>query len=116
MTKEEAIKLHDSGFWKDMSYEERAKFQLFEPLLCMPFGVFHEAVEKALGRPVYTHEFGTNMDGLRRELLGERPAPTLEEIIDLIPKDKQLIIATKTEDWERYKASQAPPSSQDDSK
>jgi len=28
----------------------------------------HEAVEKALGRPVYTHEFGMNRQGLKDEI------------------------------------------------
>ncbi len=93
MTKEQAIALFESKFWEPMSYVERATFQLFERKLCMPFGVFHEAVEKALGRPVYTHEFGLNLDGLKKELMGENPAPTIEQIINIIPVDKQLIIA-----------------------
>ena len=92
MTKKEAIALHDSKFWEPMTYAERAKFQLFEPKLCMPFGVFHEAVEKALGRPVFTHEFGLNLDGLKRELLQISPAPTMEEIIDLVPAEKRIIV------------------------
>ena len=66
MTKEEAIALHDSKFYETMSYKERAMFQMFEPLLCMPFSVFHEAVEKTLGRPVWTHEFLG--DNLKKEL------------------------------------------------
>jgi hypothetical protein len=93
MTREEAIALHDSGFWKDMTYEERARFQLFERKLCMPFGVFHEAIEKALGRPVYIHEFGSsNVNNLKKELLGEAPAPTLEDIINMIPEEKRVFI------------------------
>lgn len=66
MTKEEAIKLHDSKFWEPLSFAERAKFQMNEPLLCMPFSVFHEAVEKTVGRPVFTHEFA--FDGIREEV------------------------------------------------
>lgn len=92
MTKDEAIKLAESGFWETMSSREIATFQLFEDRLCMPFGVFHEAIEKALGRPVYTHEFGFNRDGLKRELLGEAPAPTLEDILNLIPADKRVVV------------------------
>lgn len=92
MTQEEAIQLAESKFWETMTFEERAKFQLFEPLLCMPFDIFHEAVEKALGRPVWTHEFGLNMDGLRREIMKEAPAPTMSEIIDMIPVDKRIIV------------------------
>jgi len=92
MTKDEAVALYDSNFWEKMNYKERAMFQMFEPLLCMPFGVFHEAVEKTLGRPVYTHEFGINYEGLKKELLGEQKAPTLAEIINMIPEDKRMVI------------------------
>lgn len=66
MRKEDAIALSESKFWETMSYRDRAMFQMFEPLLCMPFDVFHEAVEKTLSRPVFTHEFGLNTEGLRK--------------------------------------------------
>ena len=92
MTKDESIKLAESKFWETMTYEEIAKFQMFEPKLCMPFGVFHEAMEKTLGRPVYTHEFGLNYKGLQKELLGECPVPTMEDIINMIPAGKRIIV------------------------
>lgn len=95
MTEEKAIALHESRFWETMSYREKAMFQLFEERLCMPFDVFHEAIEKTLGRPVFTHEFGLNVEGLRREIMGEAPAPTLEEIINLIPAEKRIIVIEK---------------------
>ena len=41
-------------------------FQLYEERLCMPFPLFHKAVEEALGRPVYTHEFA-GVENLRQE-------------------------------------------------
>jgi len=94
MTKEEAIKLAESGFWETMTDRERATFQLFEDRLCMPFGVFHAAIEKTLGRPVYTHEFGLDRVGLQRELLGDRPTPTIEDILNLIPADKRVVVVT----------------------
>ncbi len=93
MTKEEAIKLMDTKFWETMTLKERAMFQMFERRLCMPFDVFHEAVEKTLGRPVWTHEFGLNCEGLKKELLGEAPAPTMEDIINMIPAEKRMIVA-----------------------
>lgn len=92
MTKEQAIALYESKFWEPLTYRERATFQLFEELLCMPFGVFHEAMEKTLGRPVFTHEFGLNYEGLKSELIGEKPAPTMDEIIALIPEEKRIIL------------------------
>ena len=91
-TKEEAIEFARSEKWKDMTYEERAVLQLFQKRLCIPFDVFHEAITKALGRPVYTHEFGLNWEGLMAELLGTKEAPTLEEIIEMIPEEKRFII------------------------
>lgn len=92
MTKEEAIKLSESKFWETMSFEVRAKFQLFEVRLCMPFAVFYEAMEKTLRRPIFTHEFGLNYEGLKKELLGEQPPPTMEDIINMIPEDKRIIV------------------------
>ena len=92
MTKEQAKKLFKTRFWEEMDFRQRATFQLFENRLCMPFDVFHEAVEKALGRSVWTHEFGLNRDGLQRELLGKQSPPTFEDIINLIPADKRIIL------------------------
>jgi hypothetical protein len=77
LTKEQAIALYESGFWKDMAYVERAKFQIMEERLCMPFDVFHEAISKALGRPVWTHEFGLNRGGLIKELFDGAPPRAL---------------------------------------
>jgi hypothetical protein len=92
MTKDEAVALYDSGFWKEMPCEAIAKFQLMEDRLCMPFAVFHESVEKALRRPVFTHEFGLNREGLIKELFDGAPAPGLEDIINLIPEEKRIVI------------------------
>ena len=94
ITKEKAIELARSGFWKNLTYRERAIFQLSQQLLCMPFSVFHEAVEKTLGRPVLTHEFA-RPDLLMEELIGLKKAPTFQDIVDLIPKHKKIIIIKK---------------------
>ena len=92
MTREQAIKLAESRWWEGMPPKDIATFQLHEERLCMPFDVFHEALEKAIGRPVFTHERGLDAEGIKRELLGDRPAPTMEEIIALIPADKRVIV------------------------
>lgn len=92
MTKKQAIELFESGFWETMTFEDRAKFQLFETKLCMPFDVFQEALEKTLERPVFTHELGLNVDGLKKELLGEDPCPSLTDILDLIPEEKRIVV------------------------
>jgi len=92
MTEEEAIKLAKSGWWKNKSSEDIVKFQLFEKKLCMDFSAFHKALEDVLKRPVYTHELGMNYEGLCREFLGEKEKPTPQEIIDLIPEVKRVIV------------------------
>lgn len=90
--KEKAIALAESKWWIGKSHREIANFQLFTTELACPFDVFHEAVEKSLGRPVFTHEFGRNWDGICDEFLGHAEAPTLEQIIELIPAEKRLIV------------------------
>jgi hypothetical protein len=57
LTKAKALELFESNWWEFASHREIAQFQLHEDRLCRPFDVFHEAVEKTLGRPVFTHEF-----------------------------------------------------------
>lgn len=90
MTKAKAIKLAQSRWWDGLPAEAIVAFQLYEPLLCMDFGDFHKAVEEALGRPVWTHEFA-NGDSLKSEFEGKKSKPSMEEILNLIHKDKRLI-------------------------
>lgn len=92
LTTEQAIEFANSGAWKEMSFRQRAEFQMLQRKLCMPFEVFHEAVEEALGRPVYTHEFGLNYDGLLAELFEGKEPPTLQEIIEMLPAEKRVIV------------------------
>lgn len=57
LTEDEAIQIASIRWYEAKTPREIVDFQLFEPLLCMPFAQFHKAVEAALGRPVWTHEF-----------------------------------------------------------
>lgn len=91
LTKEQAIAFGESKAYEGMSSRQIAQFQLSQRKLCMPFNVFHKAVEEALGRPVYTHEF-VNPELLLKELIGDIPTPTLEEIIKQIPAEKLILI------------------------
>jgi hypothetical protein len=84
MTREEAIAKAETGWWKNATPREIVAFQLYEDLLCMPFGDFHGAVESALGRSVWTHEFA-GREHLQREFeSGQRetlnPLETLERV------------------------------------
>ena len=99
LTKKEAIEIHDSEIWKTWTKEKIAYFQLKQDRLCVPFDVFHESVEYCLKRPVYTHEFGSlNREGLIAELEEKKVAPTIDEIIGMLPKDKTIIIKSKLKD------------------
>lgn len=92
LTKEQALAFYENKCYEKMDYHQRAEFQIDQDRLCMPFDVFHEAIEKALGRPVYTHEFGFNREGLRKELLGEKEPPTFDDIINMIPENKRCVL------------------------
>jgi len=74
-----------------MSDADLVKMQLFQDRLCMPFNEFHRAIESVLGRPVWTHEFGSR-GNLKAEYLGEKAAPTFDEIMALIPEEKRILI------------------------
>ena len=92
ITKEQAIELSESNFWEDMSHKEIAKFQINEKLLCMPFDIFHQAIDKTLGRPVFTHEFALNAKGIKKEINGEIGPPSFEDVMNLIPAEKRIIV------------------------
>lgn len=92
LTKEQAIAFYTNRCYDNMTYRQIAEFQMEQDRLCVPFDIFHKAIEKTLGRPVFTHEFALNREGLRKELYGEKEAPTFEEICGLIPKEKLILI------------------------
>jgi len=89
-----AIVLAKTKWWVGRDPREVTRVQLFTVELCMDFAAFHEALEKSLGRPVFTHELGMNFEGIVQEFLGERDAPTMEEILELIPAQKRIVIST----------------------
>ncbi|MBR4757397.1 MAG: hypothetical protein IK084_01175 [Bacteroidaceae bacterium] len=97
LTEKQAIAFHDSEVWKDWTSRQIAEFQLEQDRLCIPFDVFHKAMEETLGRPVWTHEFAFSRDELRKEMYGEKPTPSFEEIINLIPANKRTLIWNTSE-------------------
>ncbi len=91
LTEAQAIEIAKSNVWKDWTSEQVVRFQLFQKRLCMDFSHFHKCISEVLGRPVFTHEFAFR-DDLIREYLGDKESPTFEDIINLIPEGKRLII------------------------
>ena len=88
ITRDRAIALWKTAWWVGRGAREIARFQLLTRELCMPFRLFHQALEEALGRPVFIHELGFNTDGIIHEFIGEADPPTLDEILALIPSDR----------------------------
>lgn len=93
ISRETAIKIAESGLWEDWSDEEKVRFQLYQSRLAMPWGEFRGAVERVLGRDVWTHEYASgNVEALRAEYESKQPTPTFEDIVNLIPADNLVII------------------------
>ena len=90
--REAALALIETKWWEGKTDREVAEFQMSTAELCMPFDLFHKAIEKALGRPVFTHEFGMNFDGIWDELFHGGKAPTFEEVMNMIPEDKRIVV------------------------
>ncbi len=84
-----ATALFASQWWLNRTTREIVKFQLFTEELCLPFGIFHHALKEVLGRPIWIHEFGFGVEELIQEFLHERDAPTLTEILALLPPTQQ---------------------------
>jgi len=91
LTTEQAIAMAKSGVWKEWTAEQVVRFQLFQKRLCMDFSYFHKCLEEVLGRPIWTHEFAFREE-LIKEYLGVKKPPKLEDIINLIPEEKRLVI------------------------
>ena len=96
LSKKEAKKLYDSEEWKQWDKTVLASFQLKQDRLCVPFDVFHEAIEKLLDRPVFTHEFAFR-DSLIKEAEGKIGKATFDDVLNKIPKhllDKTIVVVT----------------------
>lgn len=91
LTREQAIAVASGGEWKDWTDEEVVRFQLYQKRLCMDFDRFHQALGKVLNRPVFLHEMA-DFESLQAEYEGKKSAPTFEEIINMIPEEKRVII------------------------
>lgn len=79
MTEAQAIRFYQSGKWKRWPKARLGAFCLRQKLLCVPFDVFHECIEVALGRPVWAHEFA-DQASLIAELEGRKPTATIDDV------------------------------------
>lgn len=93
ITQQEAIALGKSNALMDLPPKDRAMFQLHQQFLAYDFGQFQLDMEELLGRPVWTHEFA-NAERLKAEAAGKIPALTLDQIMDMIPAEKRILVVT----------------------
>jgi len=91
LTREEAITKNNSKWWLNKSAKEIVDFQLYEDRLCMPFDEFHKAMEFALNRPVFTHEFA-DAKTLKEEYEGKRKYDGIIPSIKRVAGDKPILI------------------------
>lgn len=82
-------KYGDNNWWVSADNREVAFMQLHEDILLVPFDRFHEGIEELLNRPVWTHEFGVNVEALKKEAKiawegGKDYTPTEEEITNRV--------------------------------
>lgn len=94
LTQEQAIALARSRGLMDLPPRERALFQLRQQFLAMDFSQLQSDVESATGRPVWTHEF-VDPESLLKEILGEREAPTWDEIVAMLPAESVIVLEVK---------------------
>lgn len=86
-SEEEAKAISASRVWAEWTDVQILRLQLFQDRLCVPFGKYHAALERCLGRPVYTHTMEFDKKKLVREFLSIAEVPSPEELMKLIPKD-----------------------------
>lgn len=55
----------------------------FTGISCVPFHIFHEDVEKRMGRPVWTHEFAN------KEVAAQAKAAYREDFLALLPSSEE---------------------------
>lgn len=68
-TKEIALQLEESQWWNNQTAYDVVKFQFRQDYMCMPWTIFLDTLEQAVGRSVQTIELST--EKRRAHLLDE---------------------------------------------
>lgn len=94
LTKEQAIELAKTEWWKDVNFASVAAFQVTQNKLCCPIDVYKESLVKTLNREVFTHEL-SQPEKLIAEMNKEKKAPSFAEIVAMMPQGKSAVIKPK---------------------
>ncbi len=93
ITKIQALNIFHNEKWKRWTDYQKVKFQLYQDRLCMPYTEFRKALTVVFGRSIWSHELSSsNINSMIKEFEKKRKAPTFTEILELIPKDKAIVI------------------------
>jgi hypothetical protein len=57
----------ENRWWTSDDLRVVSYYQFMSPVMLVPFPKFHEAAEFLLQRPILTHEFAQNWDGMKAE-------------------------------------------------
>lgn len=91
LSKQEAIQLGQSEWWKDTNQLSIATFQVTQDALCCPIKVYKSALNAVLNRVVFTSEL-SKPELLINEMNKDKKPPTFEEIISMLPANKTAFI------------------------
>ena len=93
LNQKQAIYIADNNLTRNFTTVQKARFQLNQDLLCMEFSTFHGALEKAVGFPVWTHQFASKefVDELK-SIVNNIGEPDLDDFIQLFQKQHQTAI------------------------
>lgn len=72
--------------------ERAAEFKWWGNILTIPFSDLHQRIEELVGRPVFTHELASP-ESLIEEARTQRHI-SMADVLDKIPRDKQVIVVT----------------------
>lgn len=100
VVEETKSKYGDNRWWDSDDPNVLFLGQINEPILLVDFVKFHKATEKALGRPVFTHEFAASVHELLiEEFEGKIPKPAFDDILAKIkatnPDIKTILVEVK---------------------
>jgi len=91
--REKAWRLAKTEWWKESTPREIVEFQLRTQELCVPIPDLLDALQKTFGRPVLLHELSSsNSTALLDEFYGDKEAPVWQEIINLLPEERRIIV------------------------
>lgn len=97
LAQETAVALYEASWWKSFGLQESAVLQLHQDRLCMPINKFKEALSFAFGRTIFSHEL-RDPDRLKAELSSLKKAPTFQEVLDMIPLEKRVVVEFDQQD------------------